>query len=167
MIQGVHAETVVFVDFDRATELVRTSGWPWLGKPGSMSTREVCLDTGVPRRFRVRAGQLQALRAKEVMCSVQLESPDGPLATVVRGRLTLSAVPAEHGTRLKLTGVAARELIEESPTSASACLRQANAYARSLLEGVAMALEAGPHPVQDKRPVRRKVTAASRATSTD
>ena len=162
MIQGVHAETVAFVDFERATELVRTSGWPWLGKPGAMSTREVSLDTGVPRRFRVRAGQLQALRAKEVMCSVQLECPDGPLMTVVRGRLTLTAVPAEHGTRMKLTGVAARELIDEAPAaSASACLRQANAYARSLLEGVAMALEAGPHPVVTRRPARRKVKPAA------
>jgi hypothetical protein len=52
MIQGVHAETVVFMDFDRATELVRATGLPWLGRPGPMSTREVNLNADASRPFR-------------------------------------------------------------------------------------------------------------------
>src|SRR5260370_396939 len=69
MIQGVHAETVVFVEFDRATDLIGVAGWPWLGGPGAMSAREVSLDGGAPRRFRVRAGQLRILKGKEVSCA--------------------------------------------------------------------------------------------------
>src|SRR5450756_46514 len=115
MIQGVHADTVVFMDFDRATELVRATGWPWLGRPGAMSTREVNLNGGAAGRFRVRPGQLRVLKGKTVDCSIQLERPDGLMATLVRGQVMLTAVPTERRTRLVLRVVAARDLIEGVP----------------------------------------------------
>src|SRR5712692_10096569 len=115
MIQGVHAETVVFVEFDRATDLMCMAGWPWLGSPGAMSTRELSLDGGAPRSFRVRAGQLRILKGKEVNCSVQLERPEGPMAALVRAQLTLTPVPKAGRTRLSLRGVAARDLVESVP----------------------------------------------------
>jgi hypothetical protein len=160
MIQGVHAETVVFMDFDRATELVRATGWPWLGRPGPMSTREVNLNADASRPFRVRPGQLRVLKGKgkTVDCSVQLERPDGLIATLVRAQVTLTAVPAERRTRLALRGVAARDLIEGAPSTTNACLRVANTYARSLLESVATAMEAGNHPPRRRRPERRPIT---------
>src|SRR5258708_381883 len=164
MIQGVHAETVVFVEFDRATELIGVAGWPWLGRPGAMSAREVSLDGGAPRRFRVRAGQLRILKGKEVSCSVQLERPEGPMAALVRAQLTLTPVPKGGRTRLSLRGVAARDLVEGLPSTTDTCLRMANTYARSLLVGVATAMEAGNHPPLDRRPDRRPVDHASMST---
>jgi hypothetical protein len=158
MIQGVHADTVVFMDFDRATELVRATGWPWLGRPGAMSTREVNLNGGAAGRFRVRPGQLRVLKGKTVDCSIQLERPDGLMATLVRGQVMLTAVPTERRTRLVLRGVAARDLIEGVPWTTNACLRVANAYARSLLESVATAMESGNHPPRRRRPERRPIT---------
>ena len=164
MIQGVHADTVVFMDFDRASELVGATGWPWLGKPGAMSTREVNLNGGAPRRFRVRSGQLRVLKGKEVICSVQLERPDGTIATLVRAQVTLTPIPAERRTRLTLRGVAARDLIEGAPSTSSACVRAANNYARALLESVATAMEAGNHPPRRQRPERRPITPGWMAT---
>jgi len=158
MIQGVHAETVVFMDFDRATELVRVTGWPWLGRPGAMSTREVKLNGGALRPYRVRAGQMRVLRGREVNCSVQLERPQGHMATLVRAMVTLTPVPAERRTRLALRGMAARDLIEGVPATTNACLQVANAYARSFLDSVAVAMEAGNHPPRRQRPERRPIT---------
>jgi hypothetical protein len=158
MIQGVHADIVVFMDFDRATELVRATGWPWLGRPGAMSTREVNLNGGASRPFRVRPGQFRVLKGKTVNCSVQLERPDGLMATLVRGQVTLTPIPTERRTRLTLRGVAARDLIEGVPSTTNACVRVANAYARSLLESVATAMEAGNHPPRRQRPERRPIT---------
>jgi hypothetical protein len=146
MIQGVHAETVVFVDFNRATELVRAAGWPWLGRPGAMSTREVDLGEGVARRFRVRNGQLRVIEGKQITCSIQLERPDSPMQTLVRAQLTVTPVPRERRTRLALQGGAAPDLFQGVPASTNAFLRVANGYARSLLQSVASAMEGGNHP---------------------
>jgi hypothetical protein len=80
------------------------------------------------------------------------------MATLVRAQVTLTAVPAERRTRLALRGVAARDLIEGAPSTTNAYLRVANTYARSLLESVATAMEAGNHPPRRRRPERRPIT---------
>ena len=145
MIQGVHAETVAFVDYKRAAKLFQLPGWTWLGLPGQFSTRRVRLDGAPPRDCRLRVSRVQVLK-QALACTLQLESREGaPGTSLIRGDLNLAAAPdGNAATRcvLSLHGLAARDLADSGgPSSADAARRLANEYARSLLEQVAGSLE--------------------------
>ncbi len=145
MIQGVHAETVAFVDFKHAASLLQVPGWTWLGLRGQFSTRRVLL-TGTPSRdCRLRVTRVNVLN-QTATSTVQLEFQEGaPGTPLIRGEVSLA--PAHNGnaaTRcvLSLRGLAARNLADSGgPASADATRRLANEYARSLLEQIAGSLE--------------------------
>lgn len=145
MIQGVHAESVAFVDYKQATRLFQLPGWTWLGLPGQFSTRRVHLKGTPPRDCQLRVTHIQVLK-RALACTLQVESREGPPGTMlIRGDFTLVAAPiATAATRcvLSLTGLAARHLAETSgPASIDASRHLANEYARSLLQQVAGGLE--------------------------
>ncbi len=148
MIQGVHAETVAFLNFEQAARLFRSAAWPWIGQPGQFATRRVWLKGTTPRDcwLRVTAVKVADHRAS---CSVQLESRDGPQATpLMRAEITLAPAPTHDGvTRsvLTLQGMVVRDLAGPSGiTSTDATRRLAKEYARSLLEQIAAAMEQQP-----------------------
>ncbi len=145
MIQGVHAETVAFIDFKQAASLLQVPGWTWLGLQGQFSTRRVRLTGTPPRDCRLRVMRVNLLN-QTVTSTVQLESREGaPGTPLIRGDVSLA--PAHDGktaTRcvLSLRGLAARNLVDSGgPASAEATRRLANEYARSLLEQIAGSLE--------------------------
>ncbi len=145
MIQGVHAETVAFVDYKKAAKLFQLPGWTWLGLPGQFSTRRVRLKGTPPRDCRLRVTRVQVLK-QALACTLQLESWEGaPGTPLIRGDLSLAPAPnGNAATRCVLTlhGLAARNLADSGgPASADATRHLANEYARSLLEQVAGSLE--------------------------
>ncbi len=154
MIPGVHAETVVFLNFKQAAGLFRLVAWPWLGLQGQFATRRLWLRGTTPRAcwLRVTAVRVADHRAgvkladHRASCSVQLESRDGPRATpLMRAEITLATAPTHDGvirSVLTLQGMAVRDLAGPSgTTSTDATRRLANEYARSLLQQIAAALE--------------------------
>ncbi len=145
MIQGVHAETLAFIDFKRAAKLFQVPGWSWLGQRGQFSTRRVWLKGNPPRDCRLRVTRVQVLK-QGLACTVQLESREGaPGTPLLRGDLSLAPAPNGHAASrcvLSLHGLAARNLADSAgPASADATRHLANEYARSLLEQVAGSLE--------------------------
>ncbi len=145
MIQGVHAETVAFIDFKRATTLFLVPGWTWLGLPGQVATRQLRLKGTPPRDCRLRVTRTHVL-PQTASCTVQLESREGtPGTPLIRGELTLAPAPNSNANSrcvLSIQGLAARNLADTAgPASAEATRRLANEYARSLLEQVAGSLE--------------------------
>ncbi len=154
MIQGVHAETVAFLNFQQAAGLFQLAGWPWLGQPDQFATRRVWLKGTTPRDcwLRVTAVKVADRRAgvkaadHRASCSIQLESRDRPHATpLIRAEITLATAPSHDGvirSVLSLQGMAVRDLAGPSgTTSTDATRRLANEYARSLLEQIAAAME--------------------------
>ncbi len=76
MIPGVHAKTLVLIDFKHAASLLQVPGWTWLGLDGQFSTRRVML-TGTPsRECRLRLMRVNLLN-QTVTSTVQLESREG------------------------------------------------------------------------------------------
>ncbi len=145
MIQGVHAETVAFIDFKHAASLLQVPGWTWLGLKDQFSTRRVWLKGTRPRDCRLRVTGVKVLN-QTATCTVQLESREGaPGTPLIRGDLSLAPAPygnAASRCLLSLHGLAARNLADSGgPASAEATRRLANEYARSLLDQIAGSLE--------------------------
>jgi hypothetical protein len=154
MIQGVHAETVAFLNPEQAAGLFRLAAWPWFGQQGQFATRRVWLEGTTPRDCYLRVTTVKVVdhraRAKvadhRVSCSVQLESGEGPRATpLMRAEITLAPAPTREGvirSILTLQGMVVRDLAGPSgTTSTDATRRLANEYARSLLRQIAAAIE--------------------------
>lgn len=145
MIQGVHAETVAFINFKQAASLLQVPGWKWLGAEGQFSTRRVPLTGNPPRDCRLRVSRVNVLN-QGATSTVQLESHEGvPGTPLIRGDVSLAPAPSGNATTrcvLSFRGLAARNLADAGgPASTDATRRLANEYARSLLEQIAGSLE--------------------------
>ena len=134
LIQGVHAETITFSSYQDACEIALTPGWPWLGGAGLQGTREVDLGRTRPRRFRVRVSEAQA-RGNTTVCSIELLELDRLFTLRIRVALTLE--PNNSGTRLTVSGLVVRDLVDDAESSR----HLANEYVRSLIQQVAEEIE--------------------------
>lgn len=158
MIQGVHAQSVVFIGLESVEDLLQRGFWT--GPNGYTTTSELNF-IGVPHeRLLVRIGAIRSA-ARMASCSFQLESSDERFKPKVKGTVEFTAVPkpghakVEPGstkvtrartqvvpsrTKLVLQGMADRDLVGTlAPTAA---VREvANQYARQLLDEIASRLE--------------------------
>lgn len=145
MIQGVHAETVAFVDYKQAAQVLEPRSWSWLGEPAEFSARRLRLEATPARDCRLRVTRVQVLK-HALVCTLHLESFEAPPGTAfIRGDLTVTASSDGNAASrcvLSFQGLASRNLATSSgPASADRSLRLANEYARSFLSQVAGALE--------------------------
>jgi hypothetical protein len=138
MIQGVRAMTVLFATAELARSLVLTRGWPWLGSPGKLGSRDVLLTGSRPRRFHVRAFDART-RGKVVSCDVELYDADRVGAALLKAQLTFG--PSGRNTSVVLKGSALSSSAPTSSVQTVLSLRVANEYARALLEQIARDLE--------------------------
>lgn len=161
MVTGVHARSLAFVGFDQALRQIHRPGWPWLGNPGRTATgRRLTLQGGPPRDFVLRPLSIK-VAPRTVVCQVQLEAADGPVGRgLLMGALTfLPASGDAKGTTVTVSGTAARALAGAGAGPAAYGVRDlANAYARALVEAVALALEAAS--LASEEPERRAERAA-------
>jgi hypothetical protein len=144
MVHGVRATTALFAPVDQAGGLALTKGWPWLGSPGKLGSREVFLTGSRPRRFLVRGFNART-RGKVVSCDVELYDADHVRALL---KAELTVAPNGPGTSVALKGSALPGLAPTSSMQTVPSLRVANEYARALLEQIARDIEtwvkAGP-----------------------
>lgn len=156
MIPGVHATLAVRRDPDEVRESLDRDGWPWLGRPVPQGGREVRLLGPTPRTFRVRpfspTGVGRSRTWHVVLESSQFASAIGPAITLELSVGTL----ASGAAGLRCYGRAASELCGSGPDHPEAMVRRAaNAYVRSLLEQVALAIEGQP-ATDGRSPTRRQ-----------
>ena len=157
MIQGVHAQTIVFTTYEHASSLVLAPGWPWIGTADQFGGREVAFRGTRPRRFRLRVSDARQ-RSKFISCRLELHDMErlfGPLIKV-----ELSLAPEAMTTSITLTGSTVRELAPASSMQAVVSRRLANEYARSLLDQIADEMEKGSAA---STPNAQSRTAAGRA----
>ena len=133
MLQGVHAETIVFTVYQQARSSVLDPQQPLLA-----TAREVRLDE-TPRRFRMRTREVRQ-SGKALTCQIELHDTGRPLATLMRLEITFA--PDGGNTRVTLRGSTVRDLTPASPSQDDTSRRLANTYARALLEDIARELEA-------------------------
>lgn len=138
MIHGVRATTVLFTTVDQAGDLILTKGWPWLGSPGKLGSREVLLTGSRPQRFSVRVFDLRA-RAKVVSCHLELNDADRVGAVLLKAELIFAANGSS--TTVALKGSALPGFGPTSSMQTMLSLRVANEYARALLEQIARDVE--------------------------
>lgn len=138
MIQGVRATTVLFATAEQASGLVLSKGWPWLGSPGKLGSRDVFLTGSRARRFQVRAFDART-RGKLVSCDVELYDADRVGAVLLKAQLTFA--PNGPSTSVALKGSALPGLAPTASMQTVLSLRVANEYARALLEQVARDIE--------------------------
>lgn len=145
MIQGVRAQSVAFVDLERAGIDPRGGNPLW---PQALATGEPVQFTGSqPRLFVIRVSGPRRGSGRSVSCTVQLESPDEPFRAKVKGVLQFSPVPMRSRTKISLEGMAARELVSgKASASTEEVRRVANEYARELVERIASQLEGRTAP---------------------
>jgi hypothetical protein len=153
MVQGIRAKTLAFLSFDRTLTLIRQPGWPWVGSGGiTTSARRISLNGGPPRGFNLSLF-LVKLGPKLATCRFRLESGDGPAGEgLLAGELTFEPAPVGGaGTRVALIASGARALAGPGVSPTSAGVRDiGNAYARSLVEAIALALESAA--TKERRP---------------
>ena len=138
MIQGVHAQTLVFAGYRQVHDRVLARGWPRIGTASQFGGRDVALRGSEPRRFHLRVVDRRD-RAKTVCCQLELHDAQRTSAPLMRVELTF--VPDGANTRVTLSGSAAVDLTPASSMQGFISRRLANEYARSLLEGIAHATE--------------------------
>lgn len=154
MIQGVHAETIVFAQYEKAAQFVLTRNLPSIGIASQFGGREVELRGTRPRMSRVRVTDVRQ-RARTISC--QLEVHDIARLYSPLMRIELSFVPEGGNTRVNLTGATARDLAPASSTQQATSRVLANEYARGLLDQIAMAIEKRPgegDPASKARPAK-------------
>lgn len=144
MIQGVHAEIPVFIEFADAVSLFGVRGWPWLGIRGDFATRRLSL-RGELQPCRVRVTDMKIDRYGAT-CSVQIESDASAASPTPLIRAQVSLTPAVNGhtasrSHIVLRGTAARNLAGSFSTSTQETRLIANEYARWLLQHMAADLE--------------------------
>lgn len=133
MLQGVHAETIVFTGYRQARSSVLDPDRPLLRTPGEVQLGERA------RRFRIRAREVRE-SGKALTCQIDLHDGGRPLTIVMR--IELSFAPDGANTRVKLRGSTVRNLTAASPTQDETSRKLANEYARGLLEHLAREIEA-------------------------
>jgi hypothetical protein len=138
VIQGVHAQSVVFIGVESIEGLLRGGLWP--APQGYASTAELAFTGTRPDRLVVRLGEIRAAK-KTASCSFQLESPKERFKPKVRGTLEFTTVSLRGRTKVMLQGMAERDLAGTlAPTETVRAL--ANEYVRQLLDEIARRLEA-------------------------
>jgi hypothetical protein len=143
MIAGIHAVIAVARTADEVRATLDQEGWPWLGRPGARMTREVALDGPAPNAFHVRVTSTRGATRNSVTWHLRLERPDAPAAPQAALDLKLSLEPVGASTiRMHFDGHAAQDLMTSGgATSRTAVRGAACAYARSLGEQIASAVE--------------------------
>lgn len=138
MIQGVHAQSIVFIDLDAVEHLLREGLWQ--GTLGHSSTTVVRLTGSRPDRLVVRIRGVRSAR-KVTSCDFQLESSREHAKPVITGAIEFTPVPKQARAKVILHGMADRDLLGAlAPTEAVRGV--ANEYARQLLGEIAGRLEA-------------------------
>jgi hypothetical protein len=137
MIQGVHAQSVVFIGPESVGGLLQGGLWP--GPQGRASTAELTFTGTRPDRLVVRIGEVRSAK-KAASCSFQLDSPKERLKPKVRGTLEFITIPMRGRTKIVLQGMADRDLAGTlAPTETVRGV--ANEYVRQLLDEIARRLE--------------------------
>ncbi len=137
MIQGVHAQSVVFIGVESVEGLLRTGLWP--APQGHASTAELEFTGSRPDRLMIRLGEIRSTK-KTASCSFQLESPTERFKPKVKGTLEFTSIPSRGRTKIILQGMAERDLAGTlAPTETVRGL--ANEYVRQLLDEIARRLE--------------------------
>lgn len=154
MLQGVHAETIVFTSYQQARILRQDGGWPLIGKPSEFGGRDVKLQGTRPRRFRMRMTDLRE-SGKTISCQLDLHDCDRMFAPLMR--VELSFVPDRTNTRVRLRGSTVRDLAPASAIQGDMSRALANEYARALLSQIAQAMKA--------RSAKRRTAAEPRAAA--
>ena len=137
MIQGVHAQSVVFIGLESVEGLLHGGLWP--GPHGYASTAELTFTGTRPDRLVVRIGEIRSTK-KTASCSFHLESPKERFKPKVRGTLEFTTVPLRGRTKVILQGMADRDLIG-TPATTESVRGVANEYVRQLLDEIARRLE--------------------------
>jgi hypothetical protein len=152
VIQGVHAQSVVFIGVESVEGLLQGGLWP--GPQGHASTAELTFTGTHPDRLVVRIGEIRSAK-KTASCSFQLASPDERFKPKVRGTLEFTTVPMRGRTKIILQGMADRDLIG-TPATTETVRGVANEYVRQLLDEVARRLEemAASEPAKTKAKAR-------------
>lgn len=138
MLQGVHADTIVFTSYPQARSCLVNGPHPLIGTASEFGGRDIKLFGTPPRRFRMRVTDLRE-RGKAISCQFELHHRDqlsGPLM-----RLDVNFVPDGANTRVRLRGSTVRHLSPASSTDGATSLGLANAYARALIDQIAKAME--------------------------
>jgi hypothetical protein len=137
VIQGVHAQSVVFIGLESVEGLLRAG--LWTRPQGDASTAELTFIGTRPDRLVVRIGGIRSAK-KTASCNFQLESPTELFKPKVRGTLEFTPVPMHSRTKVVLQGMADRDLIGTlAPTETVRGV--ANEYVRQLLDEIARRLE--------------------------
>ena len=137
MIQGVHAQSVIFIGLESVEGILE--GGLWRRPQGHSSTTELSFTGSHPDRLLVRIGDIRSAR-KHASCSFQLESRKEPFKPKVRGTLEFTTVPIRGRTKIMLQGIADRDLVGTlAPTEMVRGV--ANEYGRQLLDEIARRLE--------------------------
>jgi hypothetical protein len=137
VIQGVHAQSVVFIGVESVEGLLRSGLWP--APQGHASTAELVFTGTRPDRLMVRLGEIRSAK-KTASCNFQLESPTERFKPKVKGTLEFTSVPLRGRTKIVLQGMAERDLAgTQAPTETVRGL--ANEYVRQLLDEIAKRLE--------------------------
>lgn len=136
MIQGVHAQSVVFIGPESVEGLLRAG--LWLGPQGRASNVELAFTGTRPDRLVVRIGETRATK-RSTFCTFQLESVSERFKPKVKGTLEFIAVPQRDRTKVTLQGMADRDLVGTASTEAVRGV--ANEYVRQMLDEIARRLE--------------------------
>ena len=137
VIQGVHAQSVVFIGPESVAGLLQ--GGLWRGPQGRASTAELAFTGTCPDRLVVRIGQIRSSK-RSASCSFQLESPIERFKPKVTGTLEFIEAPTRGRTKVILQGMADRALVgTQAPTEAVRGV--ANEYVRQMLDEIARRLE--------------------------
>jgi hypothetical protein len=142
VIQGVHAETIVFANYEQANGFVLARSLPAIGIASQFGGREIELQGARPRPFRVRVTEVSERSKKAISCQLELHDVAHLNAPLMRVDLTFT--PDGANTRVGLTGSTARDLAPASATQAAMSRGLANEYARGLLDQIAKAIEERP-----------------------
>ena len=143
MIPGVRASIAVDRKPEEVRELLDRKGWPWLGRRGSLGSREVRLDGNPFREFtlRVFARDLGASRVRT--WRLLLEEFDDTAAHAIL-ELELTVLPLGGGSSwLSVCGMFSPMMFHgrDGLAGQPVTRRIANEHARALLEQVATRLE--------------------------
>ena len=137
VIQGVHAQSVVFVGTESVGGLLQ--GGLWRGTHGRSSTGELTFTGTRPDRLVVRIGDIRSSK-RSASCSFQLASPKERFKPKVKGTLEFTEVPRRGRTKIILQGMADRDLVGAlAPTEAVRGV--ANEYVRQMIDQIASRLE--------------------------
>jgi hypothetical protein len=144
MIPGVRASLAVDRSPEEVRELLDRKGWPWLGRRGTLGSREVRLDGNPFREFtlRVFARDLGPSRVRTWRLLLgELEDASAAHAIL---ELELTVLPLSGGSSWLIVGGMFSPMMfhgRDGLTGQAVTRRIANEHARALLEQVATRLE--------------------------